>query len=142
MPAPLPKVQPHREHGNLYLDEFTWQETECCQEPHDKSDCACTDYHRLASCTYESFELAGIRPGKDIPVRSREALKLIRPYTPDIKTADELFMALAWSPVKVILRPERRWTFYANFSLLLWARARAAGECPPWEAEPRRRKAA
>ncbi len=142
MPAPLPKVPPHREHGKLYLDEFTWQETECCQVLHDIRRCACSDHCWLVDRTSEFFDLAGIKPPGDDLLRSREALKLIRSDAPDIQTADELFLATAWSPVKVILRPQRHYTFYTKFSLLLWARARAAGEPVPWEARPRRRMAA
>jgi hypothetical protein len=127
--SPLPPVPPRPEGGHTYRREYAWQER-------------CPDYQALLSEMHELYprdvarrRAAGL-PVFDEEVASSEALKLIRPYLPHIKTPAQLFQATAWQPFKVIFK--RGWVGYTNFGLVLWAQARAAGKPAPWERKEER----
>jgi len=134
----LPAVEPHVERGHTFRSEYAWQETHCRTRGHHKplAGCSCSEYHRLRIAAEPFHRLSGRYP--DQLITSREALALMRPYLPWIRTEADLYRALAWSPVKVLLRPRPRSCYYTDTFLLVWAKAKAAGKPAPWEAARKR----
>jgi hypothetical protein len=153
---PLPPVAPLvDDDGRVYYTEYSWQEQACgrtgppwltggMKACSGKPNCGCSSFERKArrmGAPYpriDDMRRAGlILAGElDDQIPPREALRRIRRYLPHIRTANQLFLATAWQPFKLVF--ERGWVGYTNFGLILWARARAAGQRAPWEAAPRR----
>lgn len=126
----FPRVPPHSERGRFYRSEYAWQEDQCSERLHSFVGCACSDYHRLSERAgkRDVIEASGLTT--DRQVSPREALALIRPYLPNIRTTDDLFLAAAWQPFKVIFKPT---VLYTDAQLIVWAKCRAAGQPAPWE---------
>lgn len=149
----LPVVPARVEGGRVYYTEYSWQEQHCgrrgpswlnaCRLCTGKPRCGCSAYNKALSnrmhapfgapLGMDDMRRTGLlRRGEvDEAVSPTQALRLVRKYLPHVRTVEQLFVETAWQPFKVVF--ERGWVGYVNYGLVLWAKAKAAGEAAPWE---------